>query len=215
MKIPYVLLAGLLASCAAPRPSEAESPHDVQLFVERREICDHFRGEVPDPGEEARMGEVERGIEEYCASTDQELAILKTKYSSNDLIMLQLGRYEHRIEASESTTFQVLDVSPAGYYGSKDLQIEEACRNWALSPQQVEKFFLLSDTYDDRPYNRFYQMDCGISGHLHAEGRRWSFSINGGGTAIWQTENTTRHFGCSVAECGPLLLLPGDGMEPD
>lgn len=46
MRIPYVLLACLLASCAAPKPSEIEFPHDIQLFVERREICDHFRGEA-------------------------------------------------------------------------------------------------------------------------------------------------------------------------
>lgn len=116
---------------------------------------------------------------------------------------------------SDGTDLRVLDVSPADYFGTEGQSLEEACRNWVLSPQQVEHFFLLSDTYDERPYSRFYQVDCGISGHLHAEGRRWSFSINGGGTATLQADSVTRHFGCSAVDCAPFLLLPGDGMEPD
>lgn len=116
---------------------------------------------------------------------------------------------------SENKGVRVLEVSAGDYFGPEGRPLEQACRNWALSPRQVEHFFLLSDTYKERPYNAFYHVECGISGQLHAEGRQWAFSINGGGTATWQSENTIRHFGCAASGCTPLLLLPSDGMEPD
>lgn len=80
---------------------------------------------------------------------------------------------------------------------------------------QVRAFFQLSDGYPEAPYNRFYQVGCGISGKLRADGRNWTFSINGGGTATWQDGTAVRHFGCSAPGCASLLLLPTDGMEPD
>ena len=117
--------------------------------------------------------------------------------------------------ASGSLDIHVLEISSADYHGSGGHPLEEICRRWTLSPEQVESFFRLSDSYPEAPYSRFYQVGCGISGQLHAEGERWTFAINGGGTAIWQTGETTRHFGCSAPGCSSLLLLPSDGMEPD
>lgn len=116
---------------------------------------------------------------------------------------------------SESGDVRVLEVSPGHYFGPEGRPLAQACRNWALSPRQVEHFFLLSDTFEERPYNAFYQVECGISGQLQAEGRHWAFSINGGGTATWQSGDTIRHFGCAASGCAALLLLPSDGMEPD
>lgn len=116
---------------------------------------------------------------------------------------------------NQGKDIRVLEVSPGNYFGPEGRPLEQACRSWALSPRQIEQFFLLSDAYEERPYGTFYQVECGISGQLHAEGRDWVFSINGGGTATWQAGNTTRHFGCAASECEPLLLLPSDGMEPD
>lgn len=116
---------------------------------------------------------------------------------------------------SESADIRVLSVSPGSYFGPEGQPLEQACRSWTLSPQQVERFFVLSDSYDERPYSGFYQVECGISGRLFAEGRQWAFSINGGGAAIWQADDTTRHFGCAAAGCADLVLLPSDGMEPE
>ncbi|MDH5823549.1 hypothetical protein QFW77_11185 [Luteimonas sp. RD2P54] len=110
---------------------------------------------------------------------------------------------------------RVTDVAPAEYHGAAGHPLEEACRTWGLSPSQVQAFFRFADAYEDRPYQRFYQVGCSISGHLQAEGRDWRFAINGGGVATWQDGSTTRHFGCSAKECETLVLLPTDGMEPE
>lgn len=109
----------------------------------------------------------------------------------------------------------VLEISPADYHGAAGHPLEEACRNWTLSAEQVESFFQLSDTYRETPYSRFYQVGCGISGQLRANGQRWTFAINGGGTATWHAGEAIRHFGCSVSGCSSLVLLPSDGMESD
>ncbi|MDH5823553.1 hypothetical protein QFW77_11205 [Luteimonas sp. RD2P54] len=101
------------------------------------------------------------------------------------------------------------------YHGEPGHPLEEACRTWKLSSSQVQAFFHSADAYEDRPYQRFYQMGCSISGHLQAEGRNWRFAINGGGVATWQEGGTTRHFGCSAKKCESLLLLPTDGMGPE
>ena len=100
MRTASILLVGLLVSCATSESSKDLLPNDVQSFVERREMCDYFRGEIPDPGDVARMEAVENGVEEYCASTDKELEGLKVKYSSQDRIMEKLDSYEERIEAT-------------------------------------------------------------------------------------------------------------------
>ena len=108
-----------------------------------------------------------------------------------------------------------IEVAAPEYHGAAGHPLEAACRDWQLSPSQVQAFFRLSESYQDSPYNRFYQVGCGISGRLQAEGRHWHFAINGGGIATWQDGDTVRHFGCSARECEALLLLPSDGMEPD
>lgn len=110
---------------------------------------------------------------------------------------------------------EVLEVLSAEYHGAGGQALEAACRNWSLSTQQVESFFRFSDRYPQTPYGGFYQVDCGISGQLRANGQRWKFAINGGGVATWEAGQTTLHFGCSASECSSLLLLPSDGMEPD
>lgn len=109
----------------------------------------------------------------------------------------------------------ILEVAAPEYHGAAGHPLEAACRVWQLSPSQGQAFFRLAESYQDSPYNRFYQVGCGISGRLQAEGRHWHFAINGGGIATWRDGDTTRHFGCSARECEALLLLPTDGMEPD
>lgn len=115
----------------------------------------------------------------------------------------------------DDSSLRVVDVEPAEYRDAAGHSLEEACRTWRLSPSQVQAFFHLADAYEDRPYDRFYQVGCSISGRLRAEGRDWRFAINGGGIATWENDSTIRHFGCSARECETLLLLPTDGMDPD
>jgi hypothetical protein len=78
----------------------AESlPKDVEQFIAKRENCDHFRGEIPDPAEKQRMREVERAIQKWCKGTDKRLARLKKKYAGNAEVVNRLDNFEPDIEA--------------------------------------------------------------------------------------------------------------------
>ncbi|MDR7194522.1 hypothetical protein [Luteimonas terrae] len=121
---------------------------------------------------------------------------------------------KHADEAADGN-LRILSISSPDYHGAPGDPLEDACQAWTLSPQQVDRFFRSSQTYSEVPYGEFYQVACGVSGRLSAEGRVWTFQINGGGTAIWRNGETMRHFGCASETCEPLLLLPPDGMAPD
>jgi hypothetical protein len=73
-------------------------PSDVRKFVQTRDSCDHFRGEVPDPEEKERMREVVKQLDRFCKGTDRKLASLKTKYRANAGITRRLSTYESAIE---------------------------------------------------------------------------------------------------------------------
>jgi hypothetical protein len=51
---------------------------DMEKFTERRNLCDHFRGE---------------------ALSDEELSSLKAKYENNKKVMKVLEKYKEKIEA--------------------------------------------------------------------------------------------------------------------
>lgn len=110
---------------------------------------------------------------------------------------------------------QVISVALPRYDGPPGDALQDACQAWELSAQQVERFFQLSEPYSSNPYSGFYQLPCSVSGELQAEGKAWTFEINGGGTATWRAKEETRYWGCSVEECGPLVLMPTDSMNPD
>lgn len=88
-----VVLALLMLSCAADQP-----PMNVDEFFERRDICDHLRGEFPDPPNPERAKEIIEGIDKYCTGTDAQLAALKVRYADNPAILKRLNAYEPRIE---------------------------------------------------------------------------------------------------------------------
>lgn len=92
---PLILSAILLA----PTVQAAEHfPKDVQAFLKKRDGCEHFRGEVPDPPEKKRMDEISREIKRLCTGTDDKLAALKHKYADSSAIMARLNTYEANIE---------------------------------------------------------------------------------------------------------------------
>ena len=84
----------LLCACAA----EPATP-DLATFLQHREICDHLRGEVPDPPDEARMRQIVLEQTAYCTGTDAQLASLKKRYRDDPAIAKQLAEFEPRIEA--------------------------------------------------------------------------------------------------------------------
>jgi hypothetical protein len=71
---------------------------DLQRFIDKREGCDHMRGEIPEPGEKQRMREVNREIRKLCKGTDKDLAQLTRKYSANGSVMQRLNEFEPDIE---------------------------------------------------------------------------------------------------------------------
>ena len=77
-------------------------PQDVQKFIDRREGCDHMRGEIPDKSERKRMREVSREIAKLCKGTDRELAQLKKKYKANLAVMDRLNEFDSDIEMAEA-----------------------------------------------------------------------------------------------------------------
>jgi hypothetical protein len=83
-----------------PAVADGSLPRDVQKFIDRREGCDHMRGDIPDPSEKQRMKEVNREIEKLCKGTDKQLVQLKKKYASDALVIQRLNEIEDIIEAS-------------------------------------------------------------------------------------------------------------------
>lgn len=75
-------------------PTNAMLPKDVEAFVSRREGCDHFRGEIPEPNQRERVREVQREIRRLCTGTDKQLARLKKKYASEPQIMATMNEFE-------------------------------------------------------------------------------------------------------------------------
>lgn len=91
-----------LTVLALPLFADDSLPKDVEKFIAKRESCDHFRGEIPDPGEKRRMQEVNREIEKWCKGTDKRLAQLKKKYVANSVVMKQLDEFEPDVEAVQT-----------------------------------------------------------------------------------------------------------------
>jgi hypothetical protein len=91
----FVLLLSLvLSACITCGP-----PRDVRTFVERRDTCDHWRGEAGDyNGDTEREREVNEGVAKFCTGTDKELAILRLKYIDDQQVIQILSKYMTRIE---------------------------------------------------------------------------------------------------------------------
>ena len=96
------LLLLLCANCAAPSASGDLQravrllPHDVQMFIARRDGCDHFRGE--EPYDAQRNAEISRQLTRLCTGTDAELARLKRRHARNPEVQKALAGYELQAE---------------------------------------------------------------------------------------------------------------------
>jgi hypothetical protein len=82
----------------SPLLANESIPRDVQRFIDRREGCDHMRGELPDPSEKQRMREVNREIQKLCKGTDKQLIRLKKKYAASPSVTQRLNEFEPGIE---------------------------------------------------------------------------------------------------------------------
>ena len=92
-----VVVVGALA-VAWPVMAQPRLPDDVLRFIERRDACDHFRGE--DPYDAARRRFLEQQTRRFCLGTDAELERLRQKYRNDTAVTARLDQYEPGIEAS-------------------------------------------------------------------------------------------------------------------
>ncbi|NNG25717.1 hypothetical protein [Telluria aromaticivorans] len=107
MKMQVRLKVVVVALCFGLAPAvaaEARLPADVANYVEQREGCDHFRGEIPDPPDQQRMKEFEREIRKLCTGTDKKLVKLKRKYAKNQAVMKRLNEFEEGIESPPASS---------------------------------------------------------------------------------------------------------------
>ena len=79
-----------------PNPAIAVIPADVRNFTQRRDLCDHLRGE--DSYDPQRAEELEEGMVKNCSGTDKELRDLRKKYAKNPEIKAKLAKYQSEIE---------------------------------------------------------------------------------------------------------------------
>lgn len=94
----FMILIGVMLSARAE-----VLPSDVVRFIEKRDLCDHFRGEYPEPdawGEayQERLDEVNIALKENCAGTDKELIQLRVKYQQRSNIIDKLKDYDDCLE---------------------------------------------------------------------------------------------------------------------
>ena len=82
--------------CLAANETTTELPEDVSNFVERRDGCDHFRGESP--YDEERRKFLNQMVTELCVGTDEQLNALKIKYEKNSEVINSLAKYDVDIE---------------------------------------------------------------------------------------------------------------------
>ena len=93
------LTALALLLCGGLPAQAAGHPTDLRQFLQRREACDHWRGEAGHDKE--RQRDIDRAVCRTCSGTDAELARLKKKYQANPGVMDVLDELEERIEGPD------------------------------------------------------------------------------------------------------------------
>jgi hypothetical protein len=93
-------IVALCSTVVLPVRANIHLPKDVRKFIEKREGCDHTRGEIPEPEQKRKMKDVEREIERLCKGTDKALAQLRSKYASRPEVLRSLDEFEPEIEAA-------------------------------------------------------------------------------------------------------------------
>lgn len=78
----------------APRPASRLA--DVVAFRQRRDECDHFRGEEPYDAKRAAF--LRAALARTCKGTDVELAALRKRYAGNPAALRALAGYEPNVE---------------------------------------------------------------------------------------------------------------------
>jgi hypothetical protein len=84
------------------QPNWCDYPHEVRAFLDRRDGCDHFRGEpIPEPADDPggeRRREIETAMRELCTGTDAELLKLRAAYRDDAVVSAVFAGFENDIE---------------------------------------------------------------------------------------------------------------------
>jgi hypothetical protein len=84
------------------QPNWCDYPHEVRVFLDQRDGCDHFRGEpIPEPADDPggeRRRQIETALRELCTGTDAELLRLRARYRNDAAVSAALGELESDIE---------------------------------------------------------------------------------------------------------------------
>lgn len=99
MRVKLFLLL-VVTSVSSHSWAQAKLPTDVARFVEKRDGCDHFRGE--EAYDEERRKFLLKNMNALCKGTDARLMQLKKKYAQQRAIMHKLNDYEEQIEAGRN-----------------------------------------------------------------------------------------------------------------
>ncbi|WP_076591850.1 hypothetical protein [Herminiimonas arsenitoxidans] len=91
-----LFLLSILTSICLQVSAQSKFPADVARFIEKRDGCDHFRGE--EPYDEERRKFLLDNITALCTGSDNKLAQLKKKYAGRPDVIGKLNEYELRIE---------------------------------------------------------------------------------------------------------------------
>jgi hypothetical protein len=84
-----IALSLLVAVLSAGARAQQKLPADVARYVERRDLCDHFRGEEPYDAQRRKF--LEQRTRRYCTGADAKLAGLKGKYRGRSEVMSKLN----------------------------------------------------------------------------------------------------------------------------
>ncbi len=95
----YSSCAALLLALAQAVGAQGQVPSDISEFVERRDLCDHLRGEITAPGQDDEQTRLIDDINRQCQGTDAALHRLKLKYADSTPFSHLLNQYEADIES--------------------------------------------------------------------------------------------------------------------
>ncbi len=98
MNRPVIVSILLISGISYAAEKSNVLPKDVSAFIEKRDMCDHFRGE--EPYDKERRAFLEKNILELCTGSDAALANLKSKYINDKEVSSRLDKYESKIEAT-------------------------------------------------------------------------------------------------------------------
>lgn len=93
-----------LSLCEPPeaRPDWCTYPHEVRTFVQRRDVCDHLRGEPVPEGDSddahQRQRDLANGMAEACAGSDDTLSGLLARHGDDPAVAPLLATFARDIE---------------------------------------------------------------------------------------------------------------------